>query len=181
MSSPAHPGRLLGLLLLAACGSDPDPLDPDAIDDVARDEGDAEGDAYTGAYLVKATGTRTCDCPEVQGIDLCAFDLTALGDDTTVDVTQFDGYLLLAPAGFSDSRAMTGPLDASGEFDLGGLFDLGTVLGEGNLLSRMTGSFTGPDRFTATLRTRIDGSFGDDAVDCRTEIDLTGERTRDVP
>jgi hypothetical protein len=182
VSPPAHAARPLALgIMLGACASAPDPLDPDAIDDIAKDEGDAEGDARSGTYLLKATGTRACDCPQVQGIDLCAFDLVALRDGSRVDIAQYDGYLLLTPTGAPAGLALTGPLDGGGDFDLGGLYDLGTALGEGSLLTRMIGAFTGPDRFTATLRTRIDGSFGDDSVDCRTEIDLTGERTEDVP
>lgn len=168
--------RLLALVLLGACGAEPDPLDPEVIDDVAKSGGDAEGDARSGTYRIAATTTRACDCQEVQGIDLCDASLTQLGDGSSVVLTQTDGYLLLEPANAPVPLALTGSLDAAGAFDLGGLYDLSSVLGEGDLVTRLTGEFSGDDRFTALLRTRVSGTLDGESVDCRTEVDVTGER-----
>ncbi|MBL9100478.1 MAG: hypothetical protein JNL82_05960 [Myxococcales bacterium] len=170
--------RALVPALGLACGSaaPEDPLDPDAVDEVAKGEGDAEGDARSGAYRLTAEGPRTCDCPEIEGFDLCAADLTALGDQAVVELTQADGYLLLAPRSAPDLLSLAGSLDRDGAFDLGGIYDLASVLGDGDLYTRMTGEFTGADRFAAVLRSRISGTIQGQSVDCRTEVDLTGER-----
>jgi hypothetical protein len=176
-------GRLCTVLLCCACTPDApvDPLDPAAVDDAAKGEGDAEGDAHSGSYVLHATGMRACDCPEVQGFDLCAADLTQLGDAAVVTFTQADGYLVLAPKTAPETLSLTGSITADGSFDLGGLYDLGTVLGEGDLFTRLTGEFTDTDHLTAVLLTRVDGTLGNDVVDCRTEVDLTGERVSDPP
>jgi len=173
--------RLLALVLLAACGAEPDPLDPGEIDDVAKGEGDADGDARSGTYLIAATSTRACDCAEVQGIDLCDADLTQIGDGSLVTLMQTDGYLLLSPASAPGLLSLTGSLDADGSFDLGGLYDLSSVVGEGDLVTRLTGEFAGADRFTALLRTRVSGTLDGEPVDCRTEVDVTGERQTSPP
>lgn len=172
---------LLLLSLLLACGApEPtDPLDPDAVDEVAKGEGDAEGVDRSGTYRLRAAAMSACDCPEIEGFDLCAADITQLRDDAVVGLTQADGYLVLAPQAAPDILALAGSLDADGTFDLGGIYDLASVFGDGDLYTRMTGEFTDADHFTAVLRSRIDGTINDQAIDCRTEVDLTGERIPD--
>jgi hypothetical protein len=178
------PRRLAACVaLLGACPSAPpaDPLDPDEVDEVAKSGGDAEGDARSGSYRLQAGSVAACDCPEVQGVDLCAASLTGLGDDSVVLVTQSDGYLLLAPEVAPGSLALGGSIDADGGFDLAGVYDLASVFGEGSLTTRMTGAFENTDRFAAVLHTRVDGTVLGDAIDCRTELDLTGERIDPAP
>lgn len=178
------PGRLpLCVALLGACTAAPpaDPLDPDTVDDVAKAEGDADGDAHSGTYRLRAGGVAACDCPEIQGIDLCGVDVTGLGDDAVVLLTQSDGYLLLSPEVAPGTLALGGSIADDGAFDLAGIYDLASVFDDGSLTTRMTGEFTSPDRFTAVVRTRIDGSFFGEAVDCRTELDVTGERFDKAP
>ena len=169
--------RLLCFVLLGACGSDPqDPLDPDVVDGVAKGEGDAEGDDRSGTYSIQVTTMHACDCGEVMGIDLCDADLTQIRDGSRVALTQTDGYLLLEPATAQGLLSLTGSLDASGAFDLGGLYDLSSVLGEGDLVTRLTGEFSDQGRFTGLLRTRVSGTLDGEAVDCTTEVDVAGER-----
>jgi hypothetical protein len=167
------------LLVLSACSAAPpvDPLDPDEVEDAAQGEGDAQGSARGGTYALAVPGEATCDCPEVMGVDLCDADLTRLASGgATVTVTHADGYLTLAPTGAEALLSLSGSLDADGAFDLGGIYDLSSVLGDGELLTRLTGEFTSDDRFTATLRDRVRGAFGDQSVDCRHEVEVMGER-----
>jgi hypothetical protein len=169
--------RLLAFAFLCACGDgELDPLDPDVIDMVGKSGGDAEGDARSGAYVLNAAGARACDCPTVQGFDLCEIDVTQIRDDAVVTFDQSDGYLLLTPAAAPGTLALSGSLDADGAFDLAGVYDLGSIFADVTLTTRLSGEFTGATRFTALLRTRIRGTLEADEIDCRTELDVTGER-----
>lgn len=169
--------RLLVFVLLGACsGGEPDPLDPDVIDMVGKGQGDAEGDARSGVYVLHTAGERSCDCPTVMEFDLCEADFTQIGDNAVVTFDQSDGYLLLAPEAAPGTLSLTGSLDADGTFDLAGVYDLGSILGDLDLTTRLGGEFAGADRFTALLRTRIRGTIQGDDIDCRTEQGVTGKR-----
>ena len=174
------PGLWLALTLSApaACNEpEQDPLDPDAVEAVAKDEGDATGTTRSGAYQLQLVGTPSCDCPMTSEIALCSVDLSTLTvAGVAVTMTQSDGYLQLSGVS-ADSRVdLGGALDASGEFELAGIYDLGNVLGEGNLYIRLSGRFTGQDEFTATLIDRALGSYNNQTIDCRTEGDVLGMR-----
>lgn len=174
------PGLWLALTLsaLVSCNEpEQDPLDPDAVEAAAKDEGDATGTARSGAYRLQLVGTPSCDCPMTSEIALCSVDLSTLTvEGVAVTMTQSDGFLQISSVG-ADSRVdLSGALDASGEFDLAGIYDLGSVLGEGNLYIRLAGRFTGPDEFTATLIDRARGSYNDQSIDCRTEGEVLGQR-----
>ena len=179
--------RLLALAPLAGgltCShAEPDPLDPDVVEDIAKEQGDAEGSDRSGAYTLKVADTPTCDCPATSEIALCSVDLTTFTNMGVVaHLTQNDGALVLAAEGpesgvdFVGDLTLSGPLDSSGDFDLGGIYDLGSLISAGNLYIRLTGRFTGADRFEATLSDRARGSYGDQSIDCRTEAQVVGTR-----
>lgn len=154
-----------------------DPLDPAAVEAAAKDEGDATGTTRSGAYQLQLVGTPTCDCPMTSEIALCSVDLSTLTvEGVTVMMSQWDGVLQLSTFGAESSVDLSGALEASGDFDLAGIYDLANVLGDGNLLIRLSGRFTGPDEFTATLIDRAQGSYGDQSIDCRTEGEVLGKR-----
>ncbi len=182
---PAHvrrllmvPGLCLALTAALSCSQpEVDPLAPDEVEEVAKDQGDATGTSRSGAYQLQLVGTPTCDCPMTSEIALCSVDLTTLTiAGVSVTMTQSDGFLTLtgiSPGGRID---LSGALEDSGDFDLGGIYDLGNVLGDGSLYIRLTGRFTGPDSLSATLLDRAQGSYGDQSIDCRTEGELLGQR-----
>ncbi len=183
---PAHvrrpltiPGLCLALTAALSCSQpEVDPLAPEAVEEVAKDQGDATGTARSGAYQFQLVGTPTCDCPMTSEIALCSTDLTTLTiAGVIVTLTQRDGFLTLSTSGSREGLIdLSGAIEASGDFDLAGIYDLGNVLGEGSLYIRLTGRFTGPDSLSATLQDRADGSYGDQSIDCRTEGEVVGQR-----
>lgn len=159
--------------LLAACDDpEPDALDPAVVDAVAKSEGDADGDARSGFYALTTTESRTCDCPELQGFDLCSVNFAQIGGGSASEFVQYDGYLLFSP---DSETPMSGRVDDDGSFDLGGLGDLDTLFTAGEMVTRLTGEFSG-DTLTAVLRTRFDGTILEEPVHCRTEVELAGTR-----
>ena len=156
---------------------DADPLDPAAVEEVAKGQGDATGTSRSGAYQLQLVGTPTCDCPMTSEIALCAVDLSTLTvDGVAVNMTQSDGFLTMTGVSTEGRVDLSGALEHSGDFDLAGIQDLGSVLGDGNLYIRLTGRFTGVDTLSATLLDRARGSYGDQSIDCRTEGDVLGQR-----
>ncbi len=163
--------------LALACGSGPgDPLDPERITEIAKEEGDAQGMAYSGGFVLRVTGTLTCDCPEVQGVDLCEGGYLRLPtDQTMIEMTQFDGYLQLV-ASLDSLLVLSGALQQSGAFELGGIYAISNPIGEGGLYVVLQGSFSDPNTFTGELLHRVQGTFDDDALDCRGEVPVEGRR-----
>lgn len=174
------PGLCLALTAALSCSQpEVDPLAPESVEEVAKDQGDATGTSRSGAYQFQLVGTPTCDCPMTSEIALCSVDLTTLTiAGVAVTLTQSDGFLSLtgiSPGG-GGRVDLSGALEESGDFDLGGIYDLGNVLGDGSLYIRLTGRFTGPDSLSATLLDRAEGSYRDQSIDCRTEGELLGQR-----
>lgn len=168
---------LLACAPLPGCGDDTpaDPLDPEQIQDVAKDEGDAQGSDRSGTYKISVGMVPECDCPVLMEMDLCSNALTTL--TTTggaVSLSQTDGFLLLSEE--MGLLSMSGALAADGGFDIAGVYAFANVLGKVGLYVRLDGEFTGDDRFTGTLRSRALGEVEDDPVDCRTEVPVTGMR-----
>jgi len=166
------------LLAPLSCSEpEPDPLDPAAVEEAAKAQGDAVGSDRSGAYQLQLLGTPACDCPKTSEIALCSVDLSTLTQaGVAVTMTQSDGFLQLTGVGLEGRVDLSGAVQASGDFDLAGIYDLGNVLGEGSLYIRLTGRFTGPDEFRANLLDRARGSYGEQSIDCRTEGEVLGQR-----
>lgn len=176
-------GLWLALTAQLSCSQpEGDPLDPAAVEEVAKGQGDATGAARSGAYRLRLVGAPSCDCPMTSEIALCSVDLSTLTvEGVAVTITQSDGFLQLSGVSSAGQVELSGAIEGSGDFDLGGIYDLGNVLGEGSLYIRLTGRFTGPDEFSATLLDRARGSYGDQSIDCRTEGEVVGERLMPEP
>ena len=172
------PGLWLALIAPLSCSQpEGDPLDPAAVEEVAKSQGDATGTSRSGAYRLQLVGAPSCDCPMTSEIALCSVDLSTLTvEGVAVTISQSDGFLQLSGVSSAGQVDLSGAIEGSGDFDLGGIYDLGNVLGEGSLYIRLTGRFTGPDEFSATLLDRARGSYGDQSIDCRTEGEVVGER-----
>jgi hypothetical protein len=165
------------LIACALACSDPprDPLDPEEIQDVAKDEGDAQGTDRSGTYRMEVQEAPECDCPVLLEMDLCSNAITTLATaGGSVLLSQSDGYLLLSES--QGLLSMSGALGSDGAFDIAGVYGFSTVLGDIGLYLRLDGRFTAEDRFTGTLQTRALGEIEGDAVDCRNEVPVTGTR-----
>lgn len=164
------------LLSLGACPQDQpaDPLDPHALAELAKDGGDAEGDALSGRYAV-AGAPAACDCPERMGVDLCAPEFAALtGLTGLVEVTQVDGFMTWIPVAGGATLGMSGALDRDGAFVLAGLYDLGSLLSTGDIYARLEGAFAGDRSITGAVDYRLLGELADGPVDCRVRFTITG-------
>ena len=169
--------RWLALLLLACAPAAPtDPLDPAAINEVAKSEGDAAGSDRSGPYLIKLTSTPDCDCPTIYDMDLCNNSVSSLASTGgQVSLSQTNGFLLIT----EDMGLLTlsGAIEASGEFDVAAIGGFASALGEVALYVRMTGVFDDDGNFTGEVQSRALGEFDGDEVDCRTGARLSGVRT----
>jgi hypothetical protein len=169
----------LVVLLVACTPSAPvDPLDPAQIEDVAKSEGDAAGSDRSGGYRIELTSTPDCDCPSVREVDLCNSNVSALARGAgRATLSQTEGFLLITED--MGLLSLSGAIEASGAFDVAAIHGFASALGEIALYARVTGDFTGPDRFTGTVQTRFLGEFDGDDIDCRTEAAVAGVRTLD--
>lgn len=165
---PRHPAALA--LLLAACEREPGPLDVETLQALARHQGDAQGDAFAGDYLI--VGERIgCDCPTVMNIDLC----TVLGLGAPAIPTQIfqqDGLLVLDLAA---TVSYVGGVDQGGEFAVAAIIDASLVAASGEIHSRIDGEFA-DSGFTGTLQNRLVGTYVGEDVDCQAKVavDATG-------
>ena len=159
------------LVALAACEGEPDPLDADVLQQLARAQGDAEGDAFAGLYLLVGEAEGACDCPKVQGFDLCV--VLSLGAGVVpVDAAHYDGLLVLDLA---ETVAYVGGVDRGGDFAVAAIVDASLIAATGDLHSRIDGAFT--DRaFTGVLQNRLVGTYLGDPIDCRARVALTADR-----
>ena len=159
------------LLALAACEGDPDPLDVDVLQQLARTQGDAEGDAFAGLYFMVGERESGCDCPEVQGFDLCV--VLSLGAGVVpAQAAQYDGLLVLDLA---QTVAYIGGVDRGGDFAVAAILDASLVAATGDLHSRIDGAFT-DQGFTGALQNRLVGTYLGDPIDCRARVALTATR-----
>lgn len=175
-----HPAPALFVAALIAstlsCSDPPaDPLDPEEIQEVAKDEGDAQGSDRSGSYRIEVEKAPDCDCPVLVEMDLCSNAITTLATaGGSVLLSQTDGYLLLSES--QGLLSMSGALASDGAFDIAGVYGFSTVLGDIGLYLRLDGAFTAEDRFTGTLQSRALGEIEGDAVDCRNEVPVVGTR-----
>lgn len=168
---------LAPLLLLTCSEPEPDPLDPGVVEDIAREEGDAEGSDQSGQYVFESVGTPTCDCPMTSQIALCSVDLSTLTTiGVEINIIQSDGALVISAEGPDGAIALSGAIDADGGFDVGGVYNLSSVIGEADIFIRLTGTFSAPGSLTASLLDRVKGQFGDQSIDCRTEGEVAATR-----
>lgn len=181
VTAMGHPtAKTLAILALAVvgCSTPPeDPLSDEAIEDVISDEGDADGDQWSGTYALALSQT-TCDCPTIAGvINLC--EQIATGNQVEVDVVQTGGYVQVAIEGYQ----LGGPVDQTGSFAAAGLFDLTTVVSNGDLTVRLDGQFMKGSSDTANLEGvlvfRIDGSLAQEDLVCERSDNADGPRVAD--
>lgn len=158
-----------------ACGDEPplDPLDPQALVDIARAGGDGEGEALSGRYAVFSVSTA-CDCPARDGLDLCAPEFVVFaGLSGPILVTQTGGYLTWVPEG-GGALGMSGAVARDGAFELAALYDIGTLVHEGGVYARFAGEFDGERRVRGDLDLRVVGSFEEAPLDCRLSFEVSG-------
>ena len=165
----------LALLSLGACSEDQlaDPLAPAAVAEVARAGGDGEGDALSGRFLLRRGAASTCDCPDMD-LDLCGL---LLGGDRTVDLTQVDGYMTLAPVDGDVTLGMSGAAFRDGSFELAAIYGLDTLVTAGSLYTLLSGAFADDATLTAELSARLVAELPSGPVDCRATAELTGRPT----
>lgn len=171
--------------LASACGPDPietDPLAPDVLDDLGKQQGDATGTAWSGWYLLDMDRSD-CDCPtfefEQEMVAVCDLDdLAKSEDEVTVEVRQADGQLVMMA---EDDLQLTGSVDADGTFVLTAVRNEAVPVGTLQSLSRVEGRLTRPDapQFQADYWQRFSGELGNEPVDCRTRYDVAGARIDD--
>ena len=184
---------------LSSCKSDPfDPLDPDHVNDVGNDMGDAKGEAYSGRFALDIT-PLDCDCPTLipedfpdlgaglgldpdDEIDPCDQLAIFYGvDDATagsqVDVIQTDGFL----AWTSWLPPLSGPVDADGTFTVVGSEDFSETFVDARMVSRVDAEYSSDDAFLGVMQQRIIASLLDRNVDCRSTHQVSGTRIADAP
>ena len=111
-------------------------------------------------------------------MDLCNNDVSALASaGGQVSLSQTDGFLLVTED--MGLLSLSGAIEATGAFDVAAIHGFASALGEVALYARLTGEFTGADRFTGTVQTRALGEVDGDDIDCRTEAAVSGVRMPD--
>lgn len=168
----AHrPWLVSAVLALGACPEDQtgDPLAADAVAAAARAGGDAEGDGWSGRYLLTRGPVDACDCPDD---GLCEL---LLGGDRAVQLLHVDGYLTLTTAEGLANYGMSGAVFADGAVELAALVGLDTLVSDGSLYVRLSGALVG-DSFAGELSARLAGTLPDGPVDCRASAELSGAR-----
>ncbi|MEZ4384233.1 MAG: hypothetical protein R3A79_23065 [Nannocystaceae bacterium] len=159
----------LACLGVGACDEVEDPLSVAALQRVARAQGDAVGEGFTGTYALAAE-PGACDCPTVDNLgDLCAIlsvDVPAL----PVAVSHYDGLLVVEISG---TIALIGAVDADGGFATASILNAGLIGADGDLLSRFDGGFDGEGGVEGVLVTRVLADFFGQAIDCRASSTLS--------
>jgi hypothetical protein len=185
-------GIALAFGLVACQGDGFDPLDPDHIGDLGNDQGDAQGDAFSGRFAI-ALSPLDCDCPKLYPedfpdlgaglgidpddvIDPCGQLAIFYGADTPagsqVDVVQVDGLLVWE----SWLPPLSGPVDSDGTFSVGGSEDFSETFVEARLVSRVDAEYSNPDAFLGVMQQRIIAKLLDRSVDCRSTHQVEGTR-----
>lgn len=166
----------------SACSHDEDPLGREAIAELARSRGTAQGGARSGLWNLRLV-EQECTCPADAGgmLVLCGADETLGFIPVNMRAVEGDGVITLAPdvtsgLNFGLPAELSGPIDADGSFAVG-FVTLGLSLNaELDVTSRLDAEMDGTDAFTGEMQTRLHGSFGDASVDCGSRHDVEAER-----
>jgi len=146
---------------------DEDPLSSEALQRIARAQGDAAGEGFSGDYILGGE-PQGCDCPEIEDFALCEI-LAVNAPILAADVSHYDGLVVVEISGTID---LIGGVDSDGTFAVASILDA-TVIGTGGeLLSLAEGVFS-EDGFTAELTNRFAGTYLEQAIDCRASSILT--------
>ncbi len=165
---PALPLALCLAVAGPACAAEEeDPLSVEALQRVARAQGDAEGQDLAGNYAVSGEGLE-CDCPEVDGLDLCGL-LSIDAPVLPAEVSHYDGLVVLEISG---TIALIGGTWADGSFTAASILDAGVIGTGGEILSLVEGSFS-EDGFTGEMVNRFVGVYSGEELDCRGGSELT--------
>ncbi|MGH1346371.1 MAG: hypothetical protein ACRBN8_32690 [Nannocystales bacterium] len=149
-----------------------EPLDPEDVDDIS--EGDAVGDAASGAYLFTAYETRACSCRSGSTARVC--ENTELAGDG-LWLLQNDGALqarLFNETEVQDDVVLHGGIDADGELRLGGVNTV-TEFGEpvGQAINDVEGTLEPGGRGELTWRYRVEAVLGSESLDCDVVVDVS--------
>ena len=167
--------RCLPLALLAAWGSacgaeDEDPLSVESLQRVARAQGDAEGQELAGNYVLSGEG-QDCDCPEVEGLDLCGL-LSIDAPVLPAAVSHYDGLVVIEISG---TLSLIGGAWSDGSFAVASILDAGIIGTGGEILSLVEGTFD-ENGFSGEMVNRFVGAYLGEEYDCRGGSELTALR-----
>jgi hypothetical protein len=176
---------LAAVAVLGACEDSPSDLDPEAVRELARTPGDAEGYLRSGFIQVEVNEID-CPCsddPAFQTLSLCAVaDVAGSGAvPPEIRSVQTGGYLVMRV----DSFVLSGGIDANGDFEVGQVINLTSVVTDGHIITRAEGGFVenedGDFELDARIRHRVSGNLFLSAepnlpqsVECTEELIVTG-------
>ncbi len=156
----------------AACvAEDEDPLSLEALQRVARAQGDAEGQDLSANYVVSGDALG-CDCPEIEGLDLCGI-LSIDAPVLPAAVSHYDGLVVIEISG---TISLIGGVWSDGSFAVASILDAGVIGTGGEILSLVEGTFD-DEGFVGEMVNRFSGAYLGEAIDCRGTSALTGLRT----
>ncbi|TPV93896.1 MAG: hypothetical protein B7733_18025 [Myxococcales bacterium FL481] len=175
-------GPIACAMLAFACGPRPDardPLDPDVLEDLGQEQGNAVGDTWSGVYRLESERID-CNCPTISdahgSVAICELETLNQPEDARIEVIQADGQLLwLTPV---EEIRLTGSVDANGSFVVTAVQTEAAAAVTLQSLSRAEGQLERPPapRFHADYWQRVSGELGDETIDCRSHFDVVGTR-----
>lgn len=175
-------GAALAGGLVLGCAESDDPMDRDAVAELARTQGDAQGGARTGTWGVRLV-EQTCTCPS----DITAYFSICQADEAlgfiplTMRVVEGDGVITLVPESgtspnFDLGGELSGPIDADGTFGAG-IVTIGIdVAAELVVTARLEAEMDGTEAFAGDLRVRLRGKAGERTVSCESLHELQADR-----
>ena len=160
---------------VVACGAacvaeDEDPLSTESLQRVARAQGDAEERGFAGDYVVSGEAMG-CDCPELEGLDLCGI-LAVDAPVLPAVASHYDGLVVLEISG---TISLIGGVWSDGSFAVASILDAGILGTGGELRSLVEGSFD-EEGFSGEMVNRFSGAYLGEEIDCRGGSALTGLR-----
>ncbi|MCB9556463.1 MAG: hypothetical protein H6707_10200 [Deltaproteobacteria bacterium] len=159
---------------LAACSSAPDHQGLETELVAKLPDGNAQGSAVSGRYLLALT-TTDCDgrCPAPDGFAICEIGFGV--SDDSVTLTQTAGRL--EASGLNSQFVvdqLSGGINTDGSFDIGGL---NTISGTSLIATvRATGTIDANGKVSGEARGWASGSAAETSVDCVASYSLTGQR-----
>ncbi len=167
---------------MIACADDEDPMGREAVAELARSRGDAQGGARTGTWATRFV-EQSCVCPaELSNtVILCDADTTLGFIPVMLRVVEGDGVVTLTPDAssmfdFDLGGELSGPIDADGTFGAG-IVTIGVDVSASLVVtSRLEAEMTGDDTFEGDIRVRMRGDIGDVVVECESAYDVDAER-----